>query len=94
MKKTGQHLWSDAVDIYTETLTCESVGKTPYGKTIWKEVGDAHECYLFVGGLFRRYDPDRYDDLNELYGTYLDEDGNRVEYELPSLAQLQTKGKK
>ena len=66
-----------------ETVTCESVGHTADGRAIWKNVGDAFECFTYEAGAFWAYEPDSaLDDLVELYGTYVDDDGNRADYEL------------
>lgn len=79
MKKTGKHAWFDgAGNLHTVILECESVGKSGHD-TIWKEVNDAHSCYLFYHGLFHPYEPRECDELGELYGTYINEDGERVE---------------
>ena len=80
MKKTGSYVWFDGKGCFNaEDVTCESVGKTFEGKTIWKDVNDAYSCYLYDGRLFHPYEPDSSDILNELYGTYVDGRGERVE---------------
>lgn len=64
----------------SQSIACEAVGHTMSGKAIWKNVEDAFECFTFEAGAFWPYEPDALDDLGELYGTYVDEKGNRVEY--------------
>lgn len=67
----------------SETVTCESVGHTADGRAIWKNVDDAFECFTYEAGAFWAYEPDSaLDDLSELYGTYVGDDGNRADYEL------------
>lgn len=64
-----------------QSVTCEAVGHTLAGRAIWKSVEDAFECFTFEAGAFWKYEPDpALDDLGDLYGTYVDEEGNRVEY--------------
>ena len=75
MKRTA------AIGASSQSVTCEAVGHTMSGRSIWKNVEDAFECFTFEAGAFWPYEPDAaLDDLGELYGTYVDEEGNRVEY--------------
>lgn len=75
MKKTAPVLICGSGRI----VTCENVGHTLNGKAIWKNIRDAYECFTYQMHAFWPYDPDEYDDLGELYGTYIDESGERVE---------------
>lgn len=75
MKRTA------AIGASSQSVTCESVGHMLAGRAIWKNVDDAFECFTFEAGAFWPYEPDAaLDDLGELYGTYVDEKGDRVEY--------------
>ena len=80
MKRTA------AIGASNETVTCEKVGMTcyqgPHNRAIWKNVEDAYECFVLERGCFWHYEPRSYDDLGELYGTYIDDDGTRKEYVL------------
>ena len=67
----------------SQSATCEAVGHTLGGRAIWKSVDDAFECFTFEAGALWPYEPDpALDDLGELYGTYVDESGERKEYVL------------
>lgn len=75
MKRTA------TIAVSNQSVTCEAVGHTLAGRAIWKNVEDAFECFTFEANAFWPYEPDpALDDLGDLYGTYVDEEGNRVEH--------------
>lgn len=77
MKRTA------TISASNQPVTCEAVGRTMGGRVIWKSVEDAFECFTFEAGALWPYEPDSsLDDLGELYGTYVDESGERKEYVL------------
>lgn len=78
MRRSGERIGRVGGEPVLVGVTCESVGHTPEGRAIWKEVGDAHECYVIRDGLFWPYDPDELDGVGDLYGTYVDDAGERV----------------
>ena len=82
MIKTGYTASVDGLGrIHSDTITCETVGRTSEGKAIWKDVEDSYACYLFRDGLFYSYEIQPSDKVSELYGTVSDEHGSRVEYQ-------------
>ena len=67
-----------ATDVVSEEFDVEQIGTTLDGDTIYKEVSDAYACYLVDAyGYATAYDPDRFDHTGPLFGTYLDENGER-----------------
>ncbi len=83
MIKTGETASIDGLGrIRSDTITCETVGRTSEGKAIWKDVEDCYDCYLFRDGLFHPYEVQPSDKVFELYGTVSDVHGSRVEYRL------------
>lgn len=82
MRKTGQIANQGRHEITFDTITCEVAGHTPDGRAIWKDVEDAYECFTYRDGLFWEHEVESWDEMNDLYGTYVDDDGKRVEYEL------------
>lgn len=80
MIKTASTCYIDAYgNIREDTITCETVGHTEKGQAIWKEVDDAYACYVFQHGLFHPIAIWPEDQLTDLYGTYVDERGKRVD---------------
>lgn len=70
MIKTGETAFVDGLGrIHSDTITCETVGRTSDGKAIWKDVEDFYACYLFANGLFHPYEIQPSDEVGELYGT-------------------------
>lgn len=64
-----------------ELISCEVVGTTGDGsRKIWKRVTDAYECFTYHRGSFMPYEPSSLDVMGDLYGTYIDENGERVEF--------------
>lgn len=53
-------------------------------RAIWKSLDDAFECWLMDSdGHLTEHEVDTInDDLTDVYGTYVDENGERVEYKL------------
>lgn len=73
-------LHTTATDVVRDYVDVEQIGTTLDGDTIYKEVSDAYAYYLVdADGYATPYDPDRSDSTGPLYGTYLDENGERHE---------------
>ena len=71
-------LHTTATDVAREDFDVEPIGKTLDGDTIYKDVADAYTCYLVdADGYATPYSPDRFDSTGPLYGTYIDDDGER-----------------
>ena len=71
-------LHTTATDVVREYVDVEPIGTTFDGDTIYKDVHDAYTCYLVDrDGYATPYVPDRFDKNGPLFGTYLDENGER-----------------
>ena len=71
-------LHTTSTDVVRKHVDVEPIGTTLDGDTIYKDVADAFTCYLVDGdGYATPYDPDRFDSTGPLYGTYIDDDGER-----------------